>query len=65
MLAGQEPKLAADAALLRAHPRVRRRIESEPGFSADLDLALQGDTGAVAMQFQRLDTGFGHIRRAA
>lgn len=64
LLAGKEPDLAACAAAIRADPRVRRRVEAEPGFAADLDLALQGDLGAAALEFQRLGAGTGSIVRA-
>jgi phosphosulfolactate phosphohydrolase-like enzyme len=64
LLAGKEPDLAAYAALVRADPRVRRRVEAEPGFAADLDLALQGDPGAAVLRFQPLDVGVGQIVRA-
>jgi len=64
LLAGGEPDLAASAAVIRAHPRVRRRVEAEPGFSADLEIALQGDPRAAVLAFRPLDAGVGHIVRA-
>jgi 2-phosphosulfolactate phosphatase len=64
LLAGREPDLAEYAALIRAHPRTRRRALAEPGFEADLDLALQGGPCAAVLQFQPLDAGVGHIVRA-
>lgn len=64
LLAGEEPDLAASAARIRADPRVRWRVEAEPGFSADLDLALQGDPGAAVLKFEPIDAGAGHIARA-
>ena len=64
LLAGGEPDLVASAAVIRADPRVRRRVEAEPGFSDDLDLALQGDPSAAVLAFQALDAGVGHIVRA-
>ena len=66
LLAGREPDLAASAAIIRAHPRVRRRVAAEPGFPADLDLALatHGDPRAAVLEFQALDTGTGNIVRA-
>jgi phosphosulfolactate phosphohydrolase-like enzyme len=65
LLAGREPDLAASAAAIRADPRVRRRADTEPGFSADLDLALRGDAGAGVLEFFPLDAGVGHIVRAS
>lgn len=65
LLAFEEPDLAASAAVIRAHPGIRRRIEAEPGFSADLDLALQGDPDAAVLEFQPLDAGVGAILRTA
>ena len=64
LLSGAEPDLAASAALIRAHPRIRRRIDAEPGFSADLDLALESDPCAAVLRFQPLDAGAGRIDRA-
>jgi phosphosulfolactate phosphohydrolase-like enzyme len=64
LLAGRAPDLAEYSAIIRAHPRVRQRVEAEPGFSADLDLALQGDPGAAVLKFQPRGAGVGHILRA-
>lgn len=64
MLAGEEPDLAAAADAIRADPRVRRRVEEEPGFAADLDLALRGDPRAAALVFQPVGPGVGRIVRA-
>jgi 2-phosphosulfolactate phosphatase len=64
LLAGTEPDLAASADLIRAHPRTRRRVEAEPGFAADVDLALQGDPGAAVLKFQPRGGGVGHVVRA-
>lgn len=64
LLAGREPDLAESAAIIRAHPRLRRRVEAEPGFAADLDLALHGGPCAAVLKFQPLDAGVGHIVRA-
>ncbi len=64
ILAGREPDLADSAALIRAHPRVRRRVEVEAGFRADLDVALEDDPRAMALRFQPLDAGVGQIVRA-
>lgn len=64
LLSGREPDLAASAALVRADPRVRRRIEAEPGFSADLDVALQADPGAAVLRFHPAGAGTGRIVRA-
>jgi phosphosulfolactate phosphohydrolase-like enzyme len=64
LLSGREPDLAASAAVIRADRRVRRRIESEPGFAADLDLALESDPHPAVLEFQPLDAGVGHIVRA-
>jgi phosphosulfolactate phosphohydrolase-like enzyme len=64
LLAGGEPDLAGCAAAVRADPRVRRRVEGEPGFSADLDLALQSDPGAAVLKFEPRGPGVGHIIRA-
>lgn len=64
LLAGREPDLAAAAAAVRADPRVRRRVEAEPGFSADVDIALEGDPGAAVLEFRPLDAGIGYLVRA-
>jgi phosphosulfolactate phosphohydrolase-like enzyme len=64
LLTGREPDLAAYSALIRADPRVRRRVLEEPGFAEDLDVALLGDPGAAALKFQPLDAGVGRIVRA-
>lgn len=65
LLRGDEPDLAAIAALIRSDARVRRRVQAEPGFSDDLDLALQGDPGAAVLRFSPLDAGTGRILRAS
>jgi phosphosulfolactate phosphohydrolase-like enzyme len=64
LLTGREPDLEAFAAIIRADPRIRRRVETERGFSADLDLALQGDPRAAVLIFKPIDEGVGHIARA-
>ncbi len=64
LLAGQAPDLEAAATAIRADERVRRRIEAEPGFSADLDLALERDPGAAALSFHPEGAGVGRIARA-
>lgn len=64
LLAGREPDLAASADIIRAHPRVRRRVEAEPGFAADLDLALQGAPRATVLEFRAQGAGVGQIVRA-
>jgi 2-phosphosulfolactate phosphatase len=64
LLAGMMPDVAAFAATIHADPRVRRRVEAEPGFSADLDLALEHDAEAAVLEFQPLDPGIGNIVRA-
>ena len=63
-LAGRDPDLTAMAARIRADLRVRRRIEAEPGFSADLDHALRADPEARVLKFTSTDAGLGHIVRA-
>lgn len=64
LVAGDEPDLAASAARIRADARVLRRIEAAPGFSADVDLALQSDPGARVLQFHALGAAVGRIVRA-
>lgn len=64
LLLGRAPDLDASFSLVRADTRVRRRVESEPGFSLDLDLALEGDPSAAVLQFEPIDRGVGHIVRA-
>lgn len=64
LLAGREPDLASSADVIRAHPRIRRRVEDEPGFGADLDLALQGAPRAAVLEFRALGAGVGEIVRA-
>lgn len=63
-LRGKDPDVASMAARIRADARVRRRIEAEPGFSADLDRALQADADAPVLKFTSTDAGLGHIVRA-
>lgn len=65
LLLGREPDLDAAAALIRAEPRVRRRVEAEPGYAADLEVALARDPGAAVLCFQPLDAGTGTIVRVA
>lgn len=60
-LAGKEPDLAASAAVIRADPRVRRRVEAAPAFAADLELSLQSDPGARVLKFTPTDAGVGRI----
>jgi hypothetical protein len=50
--------------MIRAHPRIRTRVQAEPGFCADLDVALQGGPCPTVLKFQPLDAGVGHILRA-
>ncbi len=64
LLTGTEPDLEASAAIIRADPRVRARVEAEPGFSADLDVALRVEPRATVLEFQALDGGVGKIIRA-
>jgi phosphosulfolactate phosphohydrolase-like enzyme len=64
LLAGREPDLAALAAIVRADPRVRRRLEAEPGFAEDLSLSLQGDPRAPVLAFHPLAAGVGRVVRA-
>jgi phosphosulfolactate phosphohydrolase-like enzyme len=64
ILAGREPDLSACEAAIRAHPRIRRRLEAEHGLAADLDLALQSDAGAAVLEFHPHDARVGHIARA-
>lgn len=67
LLTGKAPDISASTALIRADPRIRRRVEAEPGFSADLDLALLALERAphtAVLEFQALDAGIGHIVRA-
>ena len=45
--------------------QVRRRVEQETGFAADLELALQDDPRAAVLEFQPLDAGVGQIIRAS
>jgi phosphosulfolactate phosphohydrolase-like enzyme len=63
-LAGKDPDVAASAALIRADPRVRRRVEAEPGFAADLELSLESDPGAIVLKFNTTGVGVGRIVRA-
>lgn len=64
LLTGEEPDLAAYSARIRSDARVRRRVLNEPGFSDDLDLALEEDPGAQVLRFHPLDDGTGRILRA-
>ncbi len=64
ILRGDEPGLDAKAALVRADPRVRRRIAGEPGFADDLAIALRPDARATALELRPFDQGVGHIVRA-
>lgn len=64
LLTGKEVDLEACAAFIRADPRVRRRVQDKPTFSADLDVALQADPGAAVLRFHPLGAGTGRIVRA-
>jgi phosphosulfolactate phosphohydrolase-like enzyme len=61
LLSGGEPDLASCAEVIRADPRVARRAATEPGFAADLDMALEADAQARALRFRPIDAGVGHI----
>jgi phosphosulfolactate phosphohydrolase-like enzyme len=61
LLGGRAVDLAAAAAQVRADPRVTRRVATEPGFAADLDLALEEDPEAPALEFRAAGPGFGYI----
>ena len=63
LLTGAEVDLEASAALIRADPRARRRL-AQPGFAADLDLALRSDPQARVLEFLAQGDGVGRIVRA-
>ncbi len=64
LLVGREPDLAAFEVIIRADPRIIHRLQNEPGLSADLDLALEGDPRAAVLEFHPHDARVGHIVRA-
>jgi phosphosulfolactate phosphohydrolase-like enzyme len=61
LLVGASPDLEAMGAQIRADARVRRRVEAEPGFAADVELALEGDPRARVLKLTSTDPGVGHI----
>ena len=61
---GTDPDIDAALTRIRADTRVRRRLENEPGFSADLEMALENDPGAAVLKFNITDVGVGRIVRA-
>ncbi len=63
-LIGNDPDIDAALTRIRADTRVRRRLENEPGFSADLEMALENDPGAAVLKFNITDVGVGRIVRA-
>ncbi|MCA9624585.1 MAG: 2-phosphosulfolactate phosphatase, partial [Myxococcales bacterium] len=65
LLAGREPDLQAASRIIRADPLVRQRIEVEPCFGIDLEVALAPQPSQRALQFEALGRGVGHILRVA
>lgn len=58
---GRDANVGAAIAAIRADARTIQRCDSEAGFEADVDVALQCDDSSAVLEFVARNTSVGHI----